>query len=252
MALRRNWTDTEVTEALALYLRIPFGQFDKANSQVKALAARIGRTPSAVALKLSNLAALDDSIPQRGMANASATDRRIWMDFLSDPTSVIQAYQTQTVATGENATRAGFSEKQQRGWEGKQDTPQLRLTEQRQGQSFFREMILTSYQNKCALTGVEDARLLTASHIVGWKEDAKLRLNPSNGICLNAFHDRAFDRHLITFDEEYRMVIAPDVPAIARDVLQRNGAERLSLPDRFLPDQTFLHHHRNRMAERLA
>jgi len=40
----------------------------------------------------------------------------------------------------------------------------------------------------------------TASHIVPWAEDERNRLNPRNGLCLNALHDRAFDRHLMWID----------------------------------------------------
>lgn len=32
------------------------------------------------------------------------------------------------------------------------------------------------------------------------------RTNPSNGLCLNAMHDKAFDRGLITIDKNYRIV----------------------------------------------
>ena len=115
---------------------------------------------------------------------------------------------------------------------------------QRVGQSFFRKIILTSYNKRCALTGIEEPRLLNASHIVAWKDDPQNRVNPSNGICLNALHDRAFDRHLITFDEDYRMIIAPHVPGIARRKLESVETRRLEMPSRFLPDQAFLEKHR--------
>jgi hypothetical protein len=39
--------------------------------------------------------------------------------------------------------------------------------------------------------------LLTASHILPWGEDKENCLNPENDLCLNAVHDRAFDRHLM-------------------------------------------------------
>jgi putative restriction endonuclease len=37
------------------------------------------------------------------------------------------------------------------------------------------------------------------------------RLDPQNGIALNALHDKAFDRGLITFDAELRLVCAPSL-----------------------------------------
>ena len=53
-----------------------------------------------------------------------------------------------------------------------------------------------------------DTALLQASHIVPWSRDAGRRLDPRNGIALSALHDRAFDRGLITLDEELRVVVA--------------------------------------------
>jgi len=246
MTARRNWDDREVGEALALYLRLPFGQFDQRNTQVRALAARIGRTPSAVALKLANLAALDDSLPQKGMGNASATDRRVWAAFLQDPAPVVAAYEAQTTA----APQPGFSETARVAWESKQDETRTAVTKIRRGQAFFRDMILTSYRGKCALTGVEDSRLLNASHIIGWQEDVNLRLNPTNGICLNALHDRAFDRHLISFDDDYRMIIAADIPPETKKILSLGIHSQIKLPEKFLPDPAFLDHHRQRMQAR--
>ena len=80
MADRPNWTQSEVKEALALYLVTDFGRFHSRNPDVIRLGVQLDRTASAVALKLTNLAALDDSLMQRGMVNASATDRLVWAE----------------------------------------------------------------------------------------------------------------------------------------------------------------------------
>ena len=251
---RRNWTEDEVEQALALYLRLDFGRFHARNPQVMALAGRLQRTPGAVALKLTNLAALDDSLAQRGMAHASATDRRVWQRFLAEPEPLLEVYlaQVQSLpAAPSQAIFGGFAERQA-AYAARQETDITTQVTPRIGQAFFREMILTAYSGRCALTGVEDARLLTASHIVGWREDRSLRLNPRNGLCLNALHDRAFDRHLITFDEDYRMIIASDVPPEARQQLERTHSRRLTMPSRFLPDQGLLERHRRSFHARVA
>ena len=70
MIERRNWSMAEVRAALALYVRTSFGRFHKTNPDVITLAHQLGRTPSAIALKLANLAALDETLPQKGMAPA--------------------------------------------------------------------------------------------------------------------------------------------------------------------------------------
>ncbi|MBT9386913.1 HNH endonuclease [Pseudooceanicola sp. CBS1P-1] len=246
--MRRNWSEAEVTEALALYLRLPFGRLHSRTPAIIALAERLGRTPSAVALKLTNLAALDDSLARRGMANASATDRRVWAAYRQDPGKVLDA----VIRQGDlPALPPGFAERQA-AFAGRQGESTEAVTRIRIGQGFFRDMILTSYAGRCALTGIEDPRLLTASHIVGWAEDPAERLNPRNGIALNALHDRAFDRHLITFDEDLRLVIAADVPLAARRQLERIDSPRLALPQRFLPDPALLERHRRRFHARAA
>ncbi len=234
-------------KALALYLRLDFGKFHSRNPQVIALGEMLGRTASAVALKLTNLAALDDSLPQKGMANASRTDRRVWTEFLRSPDPVLRAYEEQTRAHG---LPTGFAERQA-AFEARQGEMHTSQHARRLGQGFFREMILTSYRGRCALTGLDSPKLLTASHIVGWAEDSTARLDPSNGICLNALHDRAFDRHLMTFDDDLRMMIAPDLPEATQRQLRKGAAERLSMPSRFLPDPGFMSRHRARFHARL-
>lgn len=211
------------------------------NPQIVALAVALQRTAGSVALKLANLAALGESLPRKGMSNASGVDRRVWAEFLKNPGRVLSAYAVQTGSVPRPAE--GFAERQA-DFEAKQGERRQSLVTVRIGQSFFREMIVASYGRRCALTGIEDQRLLNASHIVGWADAPDLRLNPANGICLNALHDRAFDRHLITFDEDYRMMVRNDVKGEARRSLERVETTRLTMPARFLPDQAFLERHR--------
>ena len=248
MAERRNWTEDEVTEALSLYLRLPFGKFHSRTPQIIRMAERIKRTPSSVAMKLSNLAALDETLPQKGLAKASAMGRQVWARFRRDSSFVLVAFEAQLQPS--RPQMPGFSEQRQADWIAKQSEVTRRAVVQRRGQSFFREMILNNYRSRCALTGLDDARLLTASHIIGWQEDDTHRLYPENGICLNALHDRAFDRHLISFDDDYRMILADDLPSETKRKLTAGASESLQLPERFLPGPAFLMHHRQRMVER--
>lgn len=226
-------------EALALYLVTDFGRFHSRNPDVIRLATRLERTASAVALKLTNLAALDDSLPQKGMANASATDRLVWAEFLNNPNDVEAAYTRQTAAPVQEMAEAPSQFDHLGG-------QTMRMTQARRGQALFREMVLTSYRWRCALTGADDPRILNASHILPWSDHPDHRMWPTNGICLNALHDRAFDRYLISFDEEWRMMIAPHVPADTRRLLERGTDGRLNMPSRFQPDQSFMASHRER------
>ena len=59
MATRNNWTREELILAFNLYCKLPYGQFNNRNSEVKILADLIVRTPGAVAYKLVNFVSLD-------------------------------------------------------------------------------------------------------------------------------------------------------------------------------------------------
>ena len=79
-----KWTEEELHLALALYCQLPFGKMHSRNKDIQRLAEKIGRTPSAVAMKLVNLASLDPEIVnsgRSGLGNASATDRMVWDAF---------------------------------------------------------------------------------------------------------------------------------------------------------------------------
>jgi hypothetical protein len=81
-----------------------------------------------------------------------------------------------------------------------------RLVVQRIGQDLFRARLMDYWQGRCPLTGISDPALLRASHIIPWSEcetDAE-RLDVHNGLLLSALWDAAFDRALVTFDEEGR------------------------------------------------
>lgn len=79
-----------------------------------------------------------------------------------------------------------------------------RLVVQRIGQDIFRARLIDYWQGRCPLTGISDTALLRASHIIPWADcesDAE-RLDVHNGVLLSALWDAAFDRALVTFDEE--------------------------------------------------
>lgn len=79
-----------------------------------------------------------------------------------------------------------------------------RLVIQRVGQDIFRDRLMTYWQGRCPLTGITDPALLRASHIVPWKDCASdaARLDVHNGLLLSALWDAAFDRGLVTFEDD--------------------------------------------------
>ncbi|MBD9560645.1 HNH endonuclease [Ensifer sp. ENS03] len=97
-----------------------------------------------------------------------------------------------------------------------------RLAIQRIGQDIFRDRLMDYWQGRCPLTGISDAALLRASHIIPWAEcenDAN-RLDVHNGLLLSALWDAAFDRALVTFDDQGRPEFSPNLSEQARAELR--------------------------------
>lgn len=97
-----------------------------------------------------------------------------------------------------------------------------RLVVQRIGQDIFRSGLIEYWEGRCALTGISDTALLRASHIVPWKDcasDAE-RLDVHNGFLLSALWDAAFDRGLVTFDDEGQPQFSPSLSDVARAELR--------------------------------
>jgi putative restriction endonuclease len=232
------WTRDELIVVLKLYCVTPFGKIHARNPELKRLAAALGRTPSSITLKMTNFASLDPTIRQSGMSNYSKLDKIVWNDFFTNMDLYVNA---SDVRKSENE----FSEDQTE-YVGpdKIGSDVMRMVKTRVNQDFFRTMVMASYENKCALTGIDAPELLIASHIVPWSIDASARTNPRNGICLNAIHDRAFDCGLMTFDDDFSVIYSNELPRTAREALREFGHNRLQLPTRFIPDKTFLEWHR--------
>lgn len=105
-----------------------------------------------------------------------------------------------------------------------------RLIIQRVGQDIFRDRLLTYWQGRCPLTGITDPALLRASHIIAWKDCASDadRLDVHNGLLLSALWDAAFDRGLVTFDDEGLPEFSPKISDAAREELRWRAPLRLT------------------------
>ena len=84
----------------------------------------------------------------------------------------------------------------------------VREVKTRVNQNVFRQIVLANYNGKCALTGIDISELLVASHIIPWSENEQERLNPENGICLSSLYDKAFDKGLISFTNDLRVIFS--------------------------------------------
>lgn len=201
-----QWSRQELLVAFALYCRIPFGKFHQRNPDLIQFAKLLGRTPSALAMKLSNIASIDPAFTasgRSGLSGASVADKEMWKEM--------EGGWDQFVLESENALNSlgqSFSSSLE-----KQATPDYSAVDKivnvrvRVGQDFFRRAVLSAYDYKCCITGLAVPQLLVASHIKPWRLDQQNRVNPRNGLALSALHDKAFDLGIITIDEDHKVCI---------------------------------------------
>ena len=245
------WTKEQIKLAFHLYCQIPYGRIYGRNPEIIALAKVIGRTSDAVAMKMLNIASLDPAITstgRSGLRNASALDRAVWGEFHADWERLAIECQLLRQQLDHGVLPELGTENDSTSLEDFTGETRQVLTTQRVKQHFFRRTVLSSYRGRCCMSGLSNSRLLIASHIVPWSGDKANRLNPSNGLCLSAIHDRAFDKGLISLTDDWRIILSDDLRA--RDELFMHAIflplenKQIEMPERFRPEPAFLAHHR--------
>lgn len=127
----------------------------------------------------------------------------------------------------------------------------IREVKTRTNQNVFRKVILRIYNNSCCITGLNIPEVNIASHIVPWVEEKNIRLDPANGLCLSATYDAAFDRHLISLDEDYRIIVSTHIKdfytstSVNEYFIKKQGM-RINLPSSYQPKQSYLEVHRRK------
>lgn len=261
MSNGKPWTHDELMIAMNLYCKLPFGQLRHGNPLVIEVAGKLGRTPSSLSMKLCNLASLDPYHQARGvkgLRGASRADRQVWEEFTSNwhkygvaSEEKLQALLGESgeigpIVTG-RPTRKNIVKVPM--VEPSGPTESIITAKTRLGQRFFRQSVLASYSCRCCITGNPVPELLIASHILPWGRFPEQRLNLRNGLCLAQTQDAAFDKGLITLDEDYRIVLSSYLreffpnDALSRNFVAYEGMQ-IELPEKFLPDVEFMQKHR--------
>lgn len=249
---RQRWTRQQLLIVTRLYCQIPFGKLHSRNLEIIKYAEYINRTPSALAMKLSNMASLDPAITstgRKGLTGASQADRDIWSEMQEDwDNFVLESDRAIVEITGTTLTILDDEETV----EDCTGQDKLIQSKTRIGQTFFRHTVLSAYNNTCCITGLTDKRLLVASHIIPWSKDTKNRLNPRNGLLLSMLHDKAFDLGIITIDEDMTVRVSNKNTATDmyfNQTIKAYNGKSISLPDKFQPDINFLSYHRENIYE---
>ena len=260
--MRNNWIESEQVLALSLYLqKVPFSKINRNNPLIIKLASFLGRTPSAVALKLANLANCDPAIigtGRSGMSHGSKMDKVIWDKYITS-NNVAQLFLDTIVAAKEYSVPDYFFFDQEEGNIYKDistnnsfrsvcnidSTEVFVTTKQRLGQNFFRKIVLNNFNNRCAITDLNLVQLIEASHIIPWESSSdEMRLSPKNGIALNVLLHRAYDANLLGIDQDLIVHISQDLVQQPNmnisNFFENIDHKKLNLPQIFIPNQDWL------------
>jgi putative restriction endonuclease len=245
-----EWTREEHIIAFERYNNIEFGKIHMGNPAVIELAALLGRTIGSASFKLANFSRFDPFLQQRnikGLPHGAKGEEAIWNEFAKNPeTLAFESERLLAERQGKSVEEFAQIETDDLPPTGKERDAIVRV---RVNQRFFRRRVLSAYGFRCCVTGLSIRPLLIASHIVPWAVDPANRLNPRNGLCLNALHDRAFDSHLMWVEKDFTVRIAlrlttteSELSAAARWLSSFDG-KRLILPNNFQPDSALLMKH---------
>ena len=244
---KNNWTREETIVAFNVHCNIPFKDSRASHPEIIKYAHIIGRSPSALNMKVGNFGRLDPELRKRGitgLSNGGKLEQVIWDEFhrnwdelAFESERLISQFQNKSVVEINEIDLSDLPE----------GRDVERIVKTRVNQTFFRRSVLSAYYQKCCITGIQIPDLLVASHIIPWRFN-KQRTNPKNGLCLNSIHNQAFDQGFITLTSDFVIKISdaiyehPENESINDFFLKYKG-QKISLPDKFFPSPEFLEFH---------
>lgn len=250
--MTNNWTEEQITVVLYEYCRRPFGQFSGKKSFIMELGKLLHRTPGAIVRKVGNLAHFDPQMKARGVGGLEHTgklDSVVWNRYFGhwdrlayDAEQLIANFKEKELETSLEESLSINLISLPQGKERKQEI------KRRINQDFFRKTVLSSYNYKCCITGINNPALIQASHIVSWSEDEENRTNPQNGLCLNVLFHKAYDENLLGISPDYEVFISDqffgerlkEVDSETMNYFKGFNRQKLILPRRFSPDRDML------------
>jgi putative restriction endonuclease len=247
--MRKKWTYLETALCLYAYMnagrKVPTG----ANHLIAELSKLTLRTKDSIILKTANFRSLDHSVLSKGMSHVSKLDRLVWLTLERSPQrlqriwdeTLNDRYAKKKLSDGDdrvafNPIATGVTK---------------RAINTRIGQEALRSLTLENYNYACSFCGLDYPDILIASHIVPWSKRADIRGDPRNVICLCANHDRAFDRGILSIDNEYKILVSKGIKRYAQTdaIFGSISGNKILLPSdkRLWPDKNFLRYHRKKI-----
>lgn len=239
-----KWTREETIVAFNVYCKIPFKSSSKTHPMIIKYANLLNRTPSALNMKIGNIGRLDPDLYKKGISglvHGAKMEEEIWKEFRENPEQL--AYESEKI----------ISKLQGKSIEKIIDTNDLPqgkereiIIKQRINQSFFRMTVLSSYNNRCCISGIGN---------IGWSENTANRTNPQNGLCMNSFFHKAYDKLFIAISPDLTIIISDEllqntVDNKFRKYLECINGEKIIMPNKFLSKKEFLQVHYEKFKNR--
>lgn len=250
-----RWTREETIVAFNVYCKIPFKDSSKTHPMIIKYANILGRSPSALNMKIGNIGRLDPALKRQGivgLVHGAKMEEEIWNEFYGNPERLV--FESEKIIA-----RLSHQDIEVSAGIITSDLPQgierNILVKQRVNQSFFRSAVMSAYNFHCCISGVNVNELLEACHIVDWSQDERNRTNPQNGLCMNPFFHRAYDKHLLGITPDMRIVVSDKLMSCSSDFafgnyLKTLNGRRIFLPDKFIPQKDFLAIHYDKFIKR--
>ena len=107
------------------------------------------------------------------------------------------------------------------------ETQKELLISARIGQHKYRKDLIKLWK-KCSVSKCEMTDILVASHIKPWNESSnEEKLDPYNGLLLLPNYDKLFDKHLISFDDNGKIIISPQIKKEEYKILGISANDKL-------------------------
>ena len=250
-----KWTREETIVAFNLYCKIPFKSSSKTHPLIIKYSQILGRSPSALNMKIGNIGRLDPDLKKQGitgLAHGAKIEEDIWNEFYNN-TDLLAFESEKIIAQLSNQSIEDYTAIQI------DDLPQgierSAIIKQRVNQSFFRAAVMSAYNFKCCISGVNSPLLVEACHIVDWSEDPNNRTNPKNGLCMNPFFHKAYDKYLLAITPDLSIIVSQELFQSATDkiffnYLKEINGRKILIPDKFLPQRELLALHYNKFINR--
>ena len=227
--MREKWTDEEMILTLYIYLTHDSEDLHKYSKFLIDFTDKLNeftgnkRTPSSIEMRISNYKSVDPNYYKTGLANGGKSVKYFWDKYNNQIVLMEKLYlnffdKTKLIIDEESKKELDEIEKTAEykninidDKDGYIET----MINLRNGaiQRIFRQNLLVEFNNKCALCDINNRSILISSHILPYSKCIKKEdmINHNNGLLLCPNHDALFDKKLITFNDDGKIIISKNI-----------------------------------------